>query len=115
MASGHLMTGYSKGVWVICLDAAEGVVHMGVAGLICPYCQDEVPHVSIIRETPVGTGNGGGSQTRPELPCLYVLRGAHGKAGKAESWESQNQDHGGTLRERSAMVLGYKGLYILGG
>ena len=54
------------GKWVVLVhpQAAEGVVDMRVASLVCPHSQEQLPHASILAQPPVHLCNVGGLQSR---------------------------------------------------
>ncbi len=65
----------SLGKWVLLVhpQAAEGMVHKGVAGFICPHGKEQLPHAGVLAQPPVHLGNVGGLRGRKEKSCDLCL------------------------------------------
>jgi hypothetical protein len=94
--SRHNITTLSgKRICLVLRQRSKGVVHVAVACLICPYCQDQVPHGGLRGQAPVGLGDGRGMTVRPEPTCINVLYDTAAAAawpwlapsGSAQPWQ----------------------------
>lgn len=73
----HLTALSSEGIGLILWQRSKGVVDVTVACLICPYCQDQVPHGGIRCQVPVGLRDGWGGAVRPQAASINVLQRKH--------------------------------------